>query len=261
MKLEKHELLAAVIELVQEAGEAVMRIYESDDFDVKLKSDHSPLTKADLAANEIITKGLRKLAPNIPVVSEEALLSDEERLASSSFWLVDPIDGTKEFIKKNGQFTLNVGLIEDGEPVLGVVYAPARDVLYYGGRGLGAWKERDGHKEKIQVADGSRPLIAVGSLSHPSPAAAAWLQDQGVAEIVSVGSSLKLCYVSEGAADVYPRIDAHLSDWDIAAADAVLRAAGGLCEVFETGETLRYDRPTLKLPHFLVRSKHVLITR
>lgn len=261
MPTEKQRLLDAVIEIAYLAGDAVMEIYESDDFDVQLKDDNSPLTKADLKANGLIVAGLRKLMPNVPIVSEEELIPDSERLAAKKFWLVDPIDGTHEFIKKNGQFTINIGLIENGEPTLGVVYAPARGVIYYGGQGLGAFKQRGHDKEAIIVGDGTRPLIAVGSLSHPSPAAEAWLKKQGVEDIVQVGSSLKICYVAEGAADVYPRIDAHLSDWDVAAADAVLRAAGGVCEVFESGEPLRYDRESLRLPYYLVRSKHVTIER
>jgi 3'(2'), 5'-bisphosphate nucleotidase len=260
---DRRELLDKVVALAREAGDAVMPIYAEKELDVSLKDDeiHSPLTQADLTANQIILDGLHRLTSDIPIVSEEALIPDAERLAARRFWLVDPIDGTKEFIKKNGQFTVNIGLVEHGEPVLGAVYAPAMDLLYCGGKGLGAWKTSDGATNEIRVADGSRPPVAVGSLSHPSPAAAEWLNKQGITDVVSTGSSLKVCYVAEGTADVYPRIDAHLSDWDIAAADAVLRAAGGVCEVFDTGEPLRYDRAELRLPHFLIRSSAFTVKR
>lgn len=250
-------LLPGIIDIAREAGRAVMHVYESDDFEVETKPDDSPLTKADLAANEIIVRRLKELTPNIPIVSEEKLIDDELRLASKKIWLVDPIDGTKEFIKKNGQFTINIGLVDHGKPVLGVVYAPAIDRLYYGVHGEGAYKQR-GEEDPVQitVSREKRPLIAVGSLSHRSPASAEWLEEHDVHETIAVGSSLKVCYVADGTADVYPRIDVHLSEWDIAAADAVLRAAGGTCKVFETGETVTYNKEKLRMPHFIISGKN-----
>ncbi len=248
-----NDLLARAMELAMQAGDAIMPLYESGDFTTTSKVDDSPLTQADLRSNEIIIDGLQRLKPTIPIVSEEALIPAEERLASEHVWMVDPIDGTKEFIKKNGQFTINIGLIKDGKPVLGVVYAPALQLWYYGGEGLGAWrKEAESEPKAIRVKEEKRPLVAVGSLSHPSDVATAWLDKHAVHETIAVGSSLKVCYVADGTADVYPRPDVHLHEWDIAAADAVLRAAGGRCQVFETGEVVTYNKPDLRMPHFLI---------
>jgi 3'(2'), 5'-bisphosphate nucleotidase len=243
------ELLDSCIELTRQAGEAVMEIYDSGDFDVKLKSDNTPLTKADLTANRIIVDGLQELS-ELPIISEE---SSHDAHGSSRFWLVDPIDGTKEFLDRNGFFTINIGLITDGEPVLGVVYAPAKGLLYAAARGSGAFKvEQDGDRQPITAKFSGKIPVVVASRSHRDERMNGFLQKLGKHTEINIGSSLKLCLVAEGAASVYPRF-APTSLWDTAAADAVLREAGGTITTPE-GETLVYDpEQTLLNPFFVAR--------
>lgn len=237
------QLFDAVVALAQRAGEATLAFYEQP-LAVEHKADASPLTQADLAAHRCIVEGLATLTPSLPVLSEEsAAISFAEREAWSSYWLVDPLDGTKEFIKGNGEFTVNIALIEQGEPRFGVVYAPALGVTYWGAEGLGAWK---------LTADGyARPLVApqsvpdswrvVGSRSHPSAATEAFCQALGEYQLKPTGSSLKICLVASGEADVYPRLGP-TSEWDIAAAHAVLRAAEGELIDLGSGLSKRYNQ-------------------
>lgn len=246
-------LLDGCIALARQAGAAIMEIYQSDDFGVQLKADHTPLTKADLASNRIIVDGLKHLS-DLPIISEEA---DHDSFGSDDFWLVDPIDGTKEFINRNGQFTVNIGLIKHGEPVLGVVYVPAKGLLYAGAAGLGAYKlDEDGTRTDITAEFKGRIPVVVASRSHRDEHLAAFLQELGDYTEITMGSSLKICLVAEGAAAVYPRF-APTSLWDTAAADAVLRAAGGMMRRADTDEPLAY-RPTETLlnPFFIVEGVH-----
>ena len=224
------ELLDALADLAVEAGEAIMAVYGSD-FAVDAKSDASPVTRADLEGERIILAGLARLAPEIPVIAEEATTAGAECSVAERFFLVDPLDGTREFVSKNGEFTVNIALIEKGEPILGVVLAPALGRLYVGGRGRGA--------RRIDLADGrtaraitvretpSGGLVVVGSRSHGNAETDAWLKKIAVAEFRAAGSSLKFCLLAEGLADVYPRLGRTM-EWDTAAGDAVLRAAGGI---------------------------------
>lgn len=249
--------IKAVIQLAKTAGDAIMAIYQRD-FAICDKADASPLTEADLASHHCIVDGLAKLTPQIPVLSEEsdaAVL--EARVNWSRYWLIDPLDGTKEFIKKNGEFTVNIALIDQGEPLFGVVYAPALDCLYWGGRELGAFKQlATAPATTIQVAtppaDASGWRV-VGSRSHQSEAFKTFVAGLEQAEIVAMGSSLKLCLVAEGAADIYPRLGL-TSEWDTAAAQAVVEAAGGLVLEHPALTPLRYNsRPdTLLNPFFIV---------
>jgi 3'(2'), 5'-bisphosphate nucleotidase len=242
-------LLAELIPLIHEAGALVMRVYATD-FQVEIKGDESPVTLADQCAEKVIFEGLRRIAPGIPVVGEEAASMGDVPDVSNRFWLVDPIDGTKEFISRNGEFTVNIALIDHGVPVLGLVLAPALGRLFAGAAGLGAWVEDGQGRRAISVRtvpdDG---LAVVGSRHHgDDEAVTSLLAGRRIATRRTVGSSLKLCLVAEGAADVYPRFGRTM-EWDTAAGDAVLRAAGGAVKT-ASGELLAYAKPGFENPDF-----------
>jgi 3'(2'), 5'-bisphosphate nucleotidase len=254
MTLVNQTLLNAVEQIARRAGEAIMDIYARD-FSVEEKNDKSPLTKADKAANEIILEELAKLPEGIPVLSEEDVASFTGPDARKRYWLVDPLDGTKEFIKRNGEFTVNIALISQGRPVLGVVVAPALHTAYVAAQGLGAHKiEIDGTRHSIHAAQKPASGTAwrvVGSRSHPSQELEAWLGKLGQHEMHPMGSSLKLCLVAEGKADVYPRLGPTCL-WDTGAAQAVVEQAGGRVEQRD-GAPLCYATPEHTLnPHFVV---------
>ncbi len=247
-------LLPAVLRLVEAAGAAILEVYAAD-HGVEYKSDDSPLTRADSAAHEILCAGLRHLTPEIPVLSEESTAehATSVRHAWSDYWLIDPLDGTKEFISRNGEFTVNVALINDHRPVLGVVASPVLDVVYYGVEGVGAFvSQAQGEARPIQVRrPAANPLVIVGSRSHRGDSLESVLARIGPHEMRPMGSSLKLCLVAEGMADFYPRLGP-TSEWDTAAAQAVVEAAGGAVTQLD-GKPLRYnERDTLLNPHFLV---------
>ncbi len=236
-----------------EAGSAIMKIYKKD-FTVEYKDDKSPLTEADLEANEIICLKLQELYSNIPIMSEENKQVDYEvRKDWECYWCIDPIDGTKEFIKKNDEFTVNIALICKNEPVLGVVYAPAIDEMYSAKRGFGAFKngmklplvKNNNKKEKMRV---------VASKSHLSEETQTFIDalDTKSIEQVSKGSSLKLCMVAEGVADIYPRL-APTMEWDTAAADAIVREAGKMTYQFKNKDFLLYNKIDLLNPWFIVK--------
>lgn len=241
-----------------DAGAAIMSVYARD-FSIEEKEDKSPLTEADKAAHDVIVAGLNALPEGIPVLSEEDAEGFAGTDANGRYWLVDPLDGTKEFIKRNGEFTVNIALIENGKPVLGVVVAPALEVSYLAAQGVGAFKVewgegKSGERTPIRVAgkpaEGATWRV-VGSRSHPSPDLAEWLEQLGSHDMVPMGSSLKLCLVAEGEADVYPRLGPTCL-WDTGAAHAVVEQAGGRVETVE-GEALSYATPTEKLnPYFVV---------
>jgi 3'(2'), 5'-bisphosphate nucleotidase len=246
-----------VLLLAREAGAAIMDIYKKD-FAIYDKSDNSPLTEADLAAHHILVNGLSAMQPAYPVLSEE---SDEqvktERLGWSTYWLIDPLDGTKEFIKKNGEFTVNIALICDGEPVFGVVYAPALDVMYLGALGKGAMKQ-EGAEVAVPITVSAVPDTetgwrVVGSRSHQSDEFKEFMKCLPGADIVAMGSSLKLCLIAEGAADLYPRLG-FTSEWDTAAAHAVVLAAGGQVLALPSLQPLTYNQHSDSLlnPFFVV---------
>jgi 3'(2'), 5'-bisphosphate nucleotidase len=244
-----------IIDLAKQAGDAIMDIYQKD-FAVYDKNDASPLTEADLAAHHILVEGLERLT-DYPVLSEESSEDiKQERLNWSEYWLIDPLDGTKEFVKKNGEFTVNVAFIKDGKPTFGVVYAPALDTLYVGDINEGAYKQESNQAaEKITVK--AKPTqasdyVIVGSRSHQSDEFKAFIADYPGADIVSMGSSLKLCLVAEGKADIYPRLGL-TCEWDTAAAHAVVEAAGGEVLHAETGKPLQYNKQDLLNPFFIVK--------
>jgi 3'(2'), 5'-bisphosphate nucleotidase len=249
---EKRRLLDTVARIARDAGRAILEVYGTE-FTVTLKDDHSPLTEADKRAHTIIDAGLRALDPAVPVLSEEALPEQHaERRSWPRFWLVDPLDGTKEFLKRNGEFTVNIALVVGHQAELGVVLAPAQDRLYFGALGLGAWRQ-DGKElpEPIHVERTAKtPPRVVGSRSHESSALADYLRALGPHSVTPMGSSLKICLIAEGAADLYPRLGP-TSEWDTAAAQAILESAGGRM-IDPTGQPLRYNsKDDLLNPHFL----------
>ncbi|MGH7318789.1 MAG: 3'(2'),5'-bisphosphate nucleotidase CysQ [Candidatus Rokuibacteriota bacterium] len=220
------------------------------------KADGSPLTRADRAAHRVITEGLAGLDPATPIVSEEGRVPDyAARRDWRRFWLVDPLDGTKEFLQRNGEFTVNIALIEDGEPVLGVVLTPALDLLYWACRGTGAWKQA-GAAPATRIFSRERspgaPLTVVESRSHPSPELEDYLRTLPVGQRIAVGSSLKFCWVAEGRADVYPRLGPTM-EWDTAAAQCIVEQAGGQVTTL-TQEPLQYNKENLLNPFFMVAS-------
>ncbi len=246
-------LLDPLCDLAVEAGRAILAVYDGP-IAVVTKDDRSPLTEADRAAHRVIAAGLARLAPDIPILSEEGRpVPYGERRHWHRLWIVDPLDGTKEFIKRNGEFTVNIALVERGAPVVGVVYAPVPDLLYWSLRGAGAWRRTgNGPAAPIRVRDQApaRGLTVVQSRSHPSPDLAAYMAGLPVAETLSRGSSLKLCAVAEGAADLYPRLGPTM-EWDTAAGHAVVEGAGGAVRT-PAGQPLRYNKPDLLNPHFIV---------
>jgi 3'(2'), 5'-bisphosphate nucleotidase len=252
----RQSLMAGLIAAAVEAGAAIMTVFESD-FDVEVKADQSPVTAADQAAEAVILAALARLTPGVPVVAEEEVAAGRIPDVAERFFLVDPLDGTKEFIRRGTDFTVNIGLIENGVPSLGVVFAPARDTLYVGDVMLGdAWREtrRPGDatgsaRIALKVKPPGERLTAVASKSHDTPQTEAYLKARGVAERVSIGSSLKFCLVAAGEADLYPR-PAPTCEWDTAAGHAVLLAAGGV--VYDlSGAPLPYGKPKFFNPGFL----------
>jgi 3'(2'), 5'-bisphosphate nucleotidase len=247
------QLIDPVVSLAVEAGKAILEVYASD-FDVQAKDDQSPLTQADMAAHHIIVAGLGRLTPDLPVISEESGLPGfEERSRWNPYWLIDPLDGTREFVKRNGEFTVNIALIEDHQPVFGVVHVPVMNRTYSGCRGVGAELRADGEAPRpISVAlKSTTPVRVVGSRSHRGASLDQFLQNLGDFEIHPTGSSLKFCLIAEGKADVYPRLGP-TSEWDTAAAQAVVEQAGGVVLAMD-GKPLSYNNKSNILnPYFLV---------
>jgi 3'(2'), 5'-bisphosphate nucleotidase len=247
------DLRIAISDLARDAGRATLPFYDGIlGSNVREKEDRSPVTLADEAAHEILVSGLREIDSDTPIISEEAeAASADDRRSWRRFWLVDPLDGTKEFLKRRAEFTVNVALIEDGEPVLGVVLAPALDLLYWAVKGEGAWREEKGKPaERIYstpAAPGT-PLTVVESLSHPSPELEEYLKTISVARRVKAGSSLKFCWVAEGRADIYPRLGPTM-EWDVAAGDCVYRQSG---RNGERTSPLTYNKPDLRNPSFVI---------
>ena len=252
-----HEVsLQAIVNLAYQAGAAIMEIYRTGHTGESSKADNSPLTLADLASHQVIVEGLARITPDIPILSEEAAnIAYPERSHWTRFWLIDPLDGTKEFIKRNGEFTVNIALIENGKPVLGVVYAPVPDVCYYGAHGTGAFVQRGNSEPQIIAVKThitGEPIKVVASRSHSDARTEALLKYLGDYQCISMGSSLKLCLVAEGAAHFYPRLGPTM-EWDTAAAHAVVNAAGGrVCNM--NGVELRYNKEDLHNPAFFVFS-------
>jgi 3'(2'), 5'-bisphosphate nucleotidase len=233
-------LARALLPTVALAGSAIMRIYEGA-FAVQQKSDDSPLTLADLESQRIIVEGLTRLTPEIPILSEESAQAPwAERRTWRELWVVDPLDGTREFVKRNGEFTVNVALVVEHEPLLGIVAAPAQGLVYWGAAGIGAFSQhRDAAPCPIHVSPPAAPLRVVGSRSHPGDATSGYLARVRPHVVAGIGSSLKFCLLAEGKADLYPRFGP-TSEWDTAAGQALLEAAGGHVTLLD-GRRLRYN--------------------
>jgi 3'(2'), 5'-bisphosphate nucleotidase len=244
------DLLPKLVALAERAGAVILDHYGGQ-LEARAKADASPVTAADEAAEAVILEGLAELTASIPVVAEERCSAGKvPALGESPFWLVDPLDGTKEFLSRNGEFTVNIGLVEGSSPVLGVVLAPAIRKVWWGAVGLGAWARSDG-QERV-IAARPRPSagpVAVASRSHRDAETQAFLEQAGVAECISAGSSLKFCLVAEGRADLYARFGRTM-EWDTAAGHAVLSAAGGRVTTRD-GAPFRYRKPGFENPAFI----------
>ena len=282
-KLQIQDHLLTAIRASIEAGRSILAVYNSD-FDVEMKGDRTPLTLADKRSHAIIARRLQETG--FPILSEEGKrIPYEERRGWNLFWIVDPLDGTKEFIKRNGEFTVNIALVEAGKPVLGVIFVPAKNAVYFASQGLGSFRlDGEGgnanwsklsledliahslrlpvlpsdsivpvaHKSKNSPA---RPLVIVGSRSHATPELKAFVEEKrrecGEVEFISAGSSLKFCLVAEGKADIYPRLGPTM-EWDTAAGQAIAENAGRKVLIWGTNDSLRYNREDLLNPWFVV---------
>ena len=244
--LPNNKLLLDVCNVSIEAGKEILNFYNND-IEVTHKDDLSPLTKADLASNKIILEALTKLNSNIPILSEESLVDWSIRKNWKKYWLVDPLDGTKEFIKKNGEFTVNIALIEDNNPILGVVYVPAKSLLYLAEKNKGSFKTNTKNKlenfegiQRILVSSQTNRPRVIGSRSHSNATFDNWVKEKFPnADIVQAGSSLKFCLIAEGEADIYPRFGP-TSEWDIAAGHMIVNEAGGKIRTFQN-DSIKYN--------------------
>lgn len=252
-------MIQSVIDIALEAGNAILEVYKQE-FTVEIKSDNSPLTVADKNANEIIIAGLKNIDGSIPVISEENKLLDySTRKNWTSCWIVDPLDGTKEFIKKNGEFTVNIALVENGIPVLGVVHVPAQNITYYAEKNKGSFKIENGKTSQLKIRnlaeDGT--LKIVGSRSHQTPELLQYVEQQKQifpnVDFVAAGSSLKFCLLAEGKADVYPRLGPTM-EWDTCAGQIVATEAGAVVLRWDNNEPLLYNREDLLNPYFIVKN-------
>lgn len=250
-----------IIQTAKEAGEKILEVYRSP-FDIKNKEDNSPLTMADCLSHKVISERLRDLYPAIPILSEEGRdISYETRRKWQCFWLIDPLDGTKEFIKRNGDFAVNIALIFRNRPVLGVIYLPVKNEAFFAVKGKGAFKMTDnGNFQSIKVNEkpSDDGLRVVTSRSHHSKELDDYLGKIKIKEILSLGSSLKFCLVAEGKADVYPRLGPTM-EWDSAAGQIIVEEAGGDVSDFFTRKPLTYNKEVLENPPFLVKGGHVTL--
>ena len=258
MAISKEFSIDDINSIAKKAGDSILEIYNlgSDAANVEYKDDKSPLTAADLASNSVITNFLSKLTPDIPILSEEgAKIRYEDRSSWETFWLIDPLDGTKEFVKRNGEFTVNIALIEDSKPVLGTVYAPVLDILWYGDED-GSFKQINNKTvDKITVSPNTShdSVRVVVSRSHLSPDIETFLGQFNSYELMRMGSSIKMCLVADGSADIYPRLGPTM-EWDSAASHAIVNNAGGSIKNIETGKDLVYNKEDLHNPWFIVNS-------
>jgi 3'(2'), 5'-bisphosphate nucleotidase len=261
--------LAPVLEkIAYDAGKQILRVYAQANINAGSKADKSPVTAADLLAHESIVRGLNATFPGVPVVSEEDEASLAWRLPTGCYWLVDPLDGTKEFLNRNGDFTVNIALIENGQATFGMVYAPAHDTFYWGGAGLGAaMREKgvvtvllglrreyeDGDRSGIPAEGSAGRLRVVASKSHLNEETQTFIQQLGDVELVQAGSSLKFCTIVRGQADLYPRLGP-TCEWDTAAAHAVLEGAGGVVLDIH-GQPLHYGKANVLNPWFVAAAR------
>jgi len=249
--LRNNELIKSILDLMSKSNKVIMEVYEKPNREVSIKDDDTPVTKADLAANKVLTEGLKNLFPEIPTVSEEDKFSLNVPKTNKVFWLIDPLDGTKEFIKKNDEFTCNLALIENNISTLGFVSVPVRELIYYGGKQFGSKlinKNKTISEVKYKKLSDITRIVA--SKSHLNEETKKFINDiQGKVELIQAGSSLKFIKIAEGLADIYPRL-AHTSEWDTAAAHAILEGAGG--RVLQlSGKDIIYGKENILNPYFI----------
>lgn len=253
MNIDLSPLCQQVITIAKQASEKILAVYNTE-FDVTSKEDNTPLTEADMAAHHIITKGLQQLTPEIPILSEESVdIPFKVRRQWDRYWLVDPLDGTREFVKRNGEFTVNIALIDNHRAILGVIHTPVSGVLYFANNQEGSFKQIPG-KDPVAIHTRSKevsPTLVAGSRSHRGSSLKEFLEKLGDHEIVSMGSSLKSCLVAEGSVDIYPRLGP-TSEWDTAAAQCIVENAGGKLLDLSMQPLLYNKKNSLLNPHFIV---------
>ena len=258
MKLNFQKNILDVLNITIDAGMEILKIYDKEII-VNSKEDNSPITQADLNSNNLIINKLNKLDPSIPILSEESLVAWDERKEWKQYWLVDPLDGTKEFINRNGEFTVNISLINNNNPVFGVIYAPVKSLLYYASQNNGSYKINTDKNlnsldkfKKIQINKEKNLVIKIiGSRSHSNKEFEKWVAKKFIKyEVIGIGSSLKFCLLAEGEADVYPRLGP-TSEWDIAAGHIILEEAGGKLKSIDNNEILYNTKEDILNPHFI----------
>tara|TARA_B110000438_G_scaffold237418_1_gene234795 strand:- start:492 stop:1307 length:816 start_codon:yes stop_codon:yes gene_type:complete len=251
--IDNTQLIDDLIVISKEAGKAIMKIYSSD-FDFQIKEDLSPLTLADNISNKIICEKLKILTPDLPIISEEgSKISFEVRSRWKKYWLIDPLDGTKEFIKRNGEFTINIALIENNIPILGIIHIPTTNETYWGSNIDGSYYSNERiFKKRIRISNNSvAPIRIITSRSHPNKSLNLLLKEIGKYEIIRLGSSLKFCHIASGNADFYPRFGP-TSEWDIAAGDAIVRYAGGYISDLNNKPIMYNMKESFLNPNFIV---------
>ena len=258
MNLKNQEVILDILNIAIDAGKEILKIYKKN-FNVDLKADNSPITEADINSNNLIKKRLIEIEKKIPILTEESLVNWETRRVWKKYWLIDPLDGTKEFVNRNGEFTVNISLIENNLPIFGVIYAPEKSLLYYGIKNNGSYKliTQDNINtltefKKININKNIASKIKIiGSRSHSNKDFHAWVEKNfSQYELISIGSSLKFCLLAEGTADIYPRLGP-TSEWDIAAGHVILEEAGGKLKSFDNTEILYNTKENIINPNFL----------
>ena len=259
MNLNKQEVVLDILNIAIDAGKEILKIYKKN-FNVDLKADNSPITEADINSNNLIKKRLIEIEKNIPILTEESLVNWETRKVWKKYWLIDPLDGTKEFVNRNGEFTVNISLIENNLPIFGVIYAPEKSLLYYGIKNNGSYKliTQDNINtlsefKKININNNTTSNIKIiGSRSHSNKDFQIWVEKNfSQYELISIGSSLKLCFLAEGTADIYPRLGP-TSEWDIGASQCIVEEAGGSVLIYPSNNRLRYNKENILNPFFIV---------
>ena len=258
MNLNNQEFVLDILNIAIDAGKEILKVYKKN-FNVDLKADNSLITEADINSNNLIKKRLIEIEKNIPILTEESLVNWETRRVWNKYWLIDPLDGTKEFINRNGEFTVNISLIENNLPIFGVIYAPEKSLLYYGIKNNGSYKliTQDNINtlsefKKININNNTTSNIKIiGSRSHSNKDFQIWVEKNfSQYELISIGSSLKLCFLAEGTADIYPRLGP-TSEWDIAAGHIILEEAGGKLKSFDNTDILYNIKENIINPNFL----------
>ena len=258
MELNTNQVILELLNIAIDSGKEIMKIYDKG-FTVDTKEDSSPITEADINSNELIVTRLKTLEPNIPILSEESLVSWGIRKKWNKYWLIDPLDGTKEFINRNGEFTINISLIENNNPVFGIIYSPVKSVLYYAYKNYGSFKVYTNRNlsslnniEKINVVKKSYSFTRIiGSRSHSNTEFNEWVKSKFTNfELIKIGSSLKFCHLAEGTADIYPRFGP-TSEWDIAAGHIILQEAGGKLRSIDNDEILYNTKENILNPYFI----------